>query len=169
MVMSMYALLEENENVTMSTIENSLGGNICRCTGYRPILAAFKSLASDADRTLIGTYPDIEDVATCKKDGKCKQECRSSCRKQEKVSFRLPYADGEWYKVYTITEIAELFQSYPDATYMLMCGNTAQATAEPPLCTTCCIPLAITLETMLKNGIPWRALQRWKIPSQFFT
>mmetsp|Transcript_11610 Transcript_11610/g.27586 ORF Transcript_11610/g.27586 Transcript_11610/m.27586 type:complete len:213 (-) Transcript_11610:34-672(-) len=48
-VMSMYALLrsrgQEGKQVTEADIETSLGGNLCRCTGYRPILDAFRVFA----------------------------------------------------------------------------------------------------------------------------
>jgi xanthine dehydrogenase/oxidase len=56
----MYSLLQENPEITMKEVENSFGGNICRCTGYRPILDAFKSLASDAPKELVQKLADIE-------------------------------------------------------------------------------------------------------------
>lgn len=41
--MSMYSLLRtKKEAPTQSEIEESLAGNLCRCTGYRPILDAFR-------------------------------------------------------------------------------------------------------------------------------
>jgi xanthine dehydrogenase/oxidase len=47
MVMSLYGTLNNIENPTMKDIEDSFDGNLCRCTGYRPILDAAKTFACD--------------------------------------------------------------------------------------------------------------------------
>ena len=47
-VMSMYGLLANSDpkTLTKEDIEHNLDGNICRCTGYRPILEAFQQFAA---------------------------------------------------------------------------------------------------------------------------
>lgn len=124
MVMNMYALLEENPNITMKEMENSFGGNLCRCTGYRPILSAFKSLCKDVDPALIGTVVDIEDLRVCHSDAPCKEECKQFCFKKEQICFDL--GDSKWFKVYKIDEIFDIFDKNPKASYMLVSGNTAK-------------------------------------------
>ncbi|XP_004451136.2 xanthine dehydrogenase/oxidase isoform X2 [Dasypus novemcinctus] len=47
MVMSMYALLRNKPEPTIEEIENAFQGNLCRCTGYRPILQGYRTFAMD--------------------------------------------------------------------------------------------------------------------------
>merc|ERR1719210_1561975 len=65
MVMQMNSLMEKNPKATMKEIEHVLDGNLCRCTGYRPIHDAFKSFAFDASKSLLKTVTDIEDAGGC--------------------------------------------------------------------------------------------------------
>ena len=60
MVMQMNSFLQQNQGSnSIDDIENVLDGNLCRCTGYRPILDAFKTFATEG-------LTDIEDVSTQK-------------------------------------------------------------------------------------------------------
>ncbi|XP_041353240.1 xanthine dehydrogenase/oxidase-like [Gigantopelta aegis] len=47
-VMSMYTLLRNNPRPTQKEMESYFDGNLCRCTGYRPILQGFQSFTKDA-------------------------------------------------------------------------------------------------------------------------
>ncbi|XP_025071860.1 xanthine dehydrogenase/oxidase isoform X3 [Alligator sinensis] len=44
-VMSMYALLRNAPEPNMEEIEDAFQGNLCRCTGYRPILEGYRTFA----------------------------------------------------------------------------------------------------------------------------
>ena len=45
MIMSAYALLNENSNPSEEEIKESISGNLCRCTGYYQIVEAIQSAA----------------------------------------------------------------------------------------------------------------------------
>lgn len=47
MLMSSKALLDENPNPSEDEIRMGLAGNLCRCTGYDPIVQAVKSVAKE--------------------------------------------------------------------------------------------------------------------------
>nr|XP_056708333.1 xanthine dehydrogenase/oxidase [Euleptes europaea] len=46
-VMSMYTLLRNQSEPKMEEIEDAFQGNLCRCTGYRPILEGYRTFARD--------------------------------------------------------------------------------------------------------------------------
>lgn len=54
MVMSMYTLLRNSPVPVMAQIDEYMTGNLCRCTGYRPIIDAFRSFTSDGRKALQG-------------------------------------------------------------------------------------------------------------------
>ena len=46
-VISGVSLLNSNKKITDDTINEAISGNLCRCTGYSPIIKAIKSLANE--------------------------------------------------------------------------------------------------------------------------
>ena len=46
-IISGVSLLNSNKKITDDTINESISGNLCRCTGYSPIIKAIKSLANE--------------------------------------------------------------------------------------------------------------------------
>ncbi len=52
MVMSLYSLLMQNPQPKAVDVESVFSGNLCRCTGYRPILDAAKTWALDIEDLL---------------------------------------------------------------------------------------------------------------------
>lgn len=125
MVMNMYSLLESKQGkVTMNEVENAFGGNLCRCTGYRPILEAFKSLAVDAEPRLKEACQDIEDLPKiCSNTGK---PCQGKCSAVPKKGLHFIFEDEkEWHKVYNIHDVFAIFEKIENRPYMLVAGNTA--------------------------------------------
>ncbi|KAJ8949770.1 hypothetical protein NQ318_018999 [Aromia moschata] len=122
MVMNMFAL-HESGPVTKKQLENSFSGNLCRCTGYRPILSAFKKLASDAEEKVPSN--DIEDIVSCH-NGNCVEPCKEICEKKNKAGFFYKLRDTKWMKVYQLKDLLELLRNLGTNTYLLVAGNTAR-------------------------------------------
>ena len=70
-IMSLYGLWMQSPNPTRAQIETALQGNLCRCTGYRPIIDAAQSVAADpsadpllqAREQVLGQLRDMADGA----------------------------------------------------------------------------------------------------------
>nr|QLI62141.1 aldehyde oxidase 10 [Streltzoviella insularis] len=144
-VMNMYSLYKgKNKKLTMSEVENSFASNICRCTGYRPIADAFKSLANDADKELLDKVCDLEDLSTLKSCGvNCAKKCthkdtKIKCKdKKEKINVDEWYVlesnekmvsidceNHKWYKTYTLEDVFKIISN--NDSYKLIAGNTGQ-------------------------------------------
>ncbi|XP_058066835.1 uncharacterized protein LOC131216376 [Anopheles bellator] len=130
MVMSMYGLLEsKGGTVTMADVEGALAGNICRCTGYRPILDAFKSFAVDApprESSIPGAShcsTDIEDLPRSCTDEQCQRPCSARESADERFNLRCDN-NRRWYRVRTVDEIFEIIAPIDDGGYILVAGNT---------------------------------------------
>ena len=52
-VMSLYALWMENPKSCSDDVEKALQGNLCRCTGYAPIIRAAQSVVGDPSKDLL--------------------------------------------------------------------------------------------------------------------
>lgn len=143
-IMNMYSLLNaKSKDLSMLEIENSFAGNMCRCTGYRPIADAFKTFAKDADQKLLNKLVDLEDLAAIKSceikcNGRCphKRENKqnfSACRQhsveddytiiEDNKNIVIDCGDHKWYKVFSL-EDAYKIMSYGE--YKLIAGNTGQ-------------------------------------------
>ena len=69
-VMSLYALWMRNPTPSEGAIEEALQGNLCRCTGYRPIVDAAKAIdASPADDPLVAERARVRAALDALDDG----------------------------------------------------------------------------------------------------
>lgn len=65
----------------MEEIEEHLDGNLCRCTGYRPIWDAARSLCDESDDLVRG--PCGTPCRACPERDECEQDCNENDKKEE--------------------------------------------------------------------------------------
>lgn len=113
----------------MLEIEKSFGSNVCRCTGYRPILDALKHFAKDAPKSI----EDIEDLKICKTKKECTEDCTVAewciISKQDvnNAVFEIKLKDGKkWFRVGDVNDVFTVFNKEGNDSYMLVSGNTAK-------------------------------------------
>ena len=124
-------------------IEDLFDGNICRCTGYRPILDAFKSFADDANQDIKTRLSKLPDTAQrtcpisqrkCVGQGHCgnNQPEENSCvvkgklgtHKNGKIGSQNTQ-EGNWLFPHSMDELMSIFKALPDDNkYRLVAGNT---------------------------------------------
>ena len=133
------------ENPNAQDIEDLIDGNICRCTGYRPILDAFKSFADDKGSDLQIKLNGMSEAAQktcpitqqkCVGRNKCGQkDVRRQGSVKEKASIfgkqkSDPIAsqntsEGNWLFPQSLEELLEVLKNLnDDDKYRMVAGNT---------------------------------------------
>ncbi|CAG9839731.1 unnamed protein product [Diabrotica balteata] len=129
MIMNMFALKQNTKDVMMETVENSFGGNICRCTGYRPILEAFKSVCQDASPDLAKKCGDIEDMPLCKMKLKYPDII---CSPNLSSPFYYKLGGLSWIKVTLLNDLIQIIKTFESTKngnpnyYTIVAGNTSK-------------------------------------------
>ncbi|KAJ9473011.1 Xanthine dehydrogenase [Diplonema papillatum] len=109
MIMNLYAkLADAPDGLTAAELDSSLDGNLCRCTGYRPIAEAYKTFAKDQPSAV--TPPP---------EGKYTHLKKTPQQKAVAVHPSLPKTKGNlkagtrapWYEVTTEAELATTLQA----------------------------------------------------------
>ena len=118
MVMAMKSLIDSKDDIKTAEVENALDGNICRCTGYRPILDAFKTFASDG-----AGVSDIEDIKKCPRTS---MPCVGECSTSSVVCKQLRTGqDDVWFQPRSVEDLLGNIRQVPEhETYRLVGGNT---------------------------------------------
>ncbi|XP_046967892.1 indole-3-acetaldehyde oxidase-like [Vanessa cardui] len=134
-VMNMYSLFEgSKKNLTTRQIERSFAGNICRCTGYRPILDAFKTFASDTEAR--NEIKDLEELDKIK--------CAKKCLEVDNVGDGWCFVDhnnrnvldikmdtNRWYKAFSVDDVFKVLAKEGTDNYSLVAGNTGRGVYPP--------------------------------------
>ncbi|OWF50550.1 Xanthine dehydrogenase/oxidase [Mizuhopecten yessoensis] len=124
MIMSVYTLTQTDKEPSQERLEQALEGNLCRCTGYRPIIESFKPLCKE------GACGDIEDILkarTC--EFKTHQEKASVSDFQSDLqalgsnTVRFVSRDMVWVRPTTLQEVVQLMEDIQGA--RLVMGATA--------------------------------------------
>jgi len=109
-VMSLTGLLQTASSPTRSEINDALSGNLCRCTGYKPIIdAAQKASAAPADQLKLDDSKDLPLLQRIRRESM-----------QARV-LQTP-AGKEYFAPRTVAALADYLSQHPDAT--LLAGST---------------------------------------------
>ncbi|PWB31479.1 xanthine dehydrogenase small subunit [Pseudomonas sp. SDI] len=107
-VMSLFALQKNSDAPDLHKAQEALAGNLCRCTGYRPILDAAKQACCQAQ-------PDQFDSAAAQTIARLKAIA-------PKETGELNSGDKRCLVPLTVADLADLYGSHPEA--RLLAGGT---------------------------------------------
>ena len=122
-VMSLFALYKSQSQPDRDAIDDALAGNLCRCTGYRPIISAARLMYDYGEQ-----LPKEEQTLI---SAPCSAAAQEKVSKQEQELLdqleiikpqQVLCLDNKYFAPTTISALAGLVSEYPDAT--LLAGGT---------------------------------------------
>jgi xanthine dehydrogenase small subunit len=110
--MSLFGLYKNHHNPSREVIEDSLTGNLCRCTGYQPIIKAAEHACScvDVDKFTLHEARIIDLLKEINHD-------------KTAIEIQLPY--GNYYKPFLLSDALRFRQRYPQALVISGATDTA--------------------------------------------
>ena len=102
-VMSLFAMQKNYSSYTEENIKDSISGNLCRCTGYRPIIDAAKSLNNKnrSDKFI-----------------KNKKKIISLLKKIKPKNINIKNGNKKYFAPRTITELKKTIKDYPNSNFL---------------------------------------------------
>ncbi len=120
-VMSLFALFKHEPHPDRARINDVLSGNLCRCTGYRPIIEAARRMYEPgiAARTDWMALP-----ATAQRPIEPAEQALLALLDdiEKPTTLHLQHENQDYFAPHDADALAALYQQYPDAT--LIAGNT---------------------------------------------
>ncbi len=126
-VMNMTEFIANNPHATQKQIEDIFDGNICRCTGYRPILTGMKTFASD------WTLLDEKERMACIGDDSVKSQLPASyvvipfpdAAKKPLQSASIHSGAHQWIRPDTLAMLIDTLKKYKEQKPFIIHANTA--------------------------------------------
>jgi len=124
-VMSLFALYKSSASPDRREVNDALAGNLCRCTGYRPIV--------DAAQAMYPLGESIAPVAQTWLTASARSRSRAAAKSEAGLAAKLkglkrrrglvlPHAKGTFYSPRSADELASLRERLPDA--RILAGGT---------------------------------------------
>ena len=115
-VMSLFALYKNNTSPSRRHIDEALAGNLCRCTGYSPIIKAAQEMYRAANKT---AGPDWMRTPGATEDDERVSTLRSIEREN---TLTIEHGGRKFFAPRTVSEMARLYAEHPDA--VILAGGT---------------------------------------------